>query len=118
MKQKTNLNLPEWAFLEATSHLGNTLEGRDILQHIRSYTMLEIFPTDVMEVHLGKDVKVRSFTYTNIAGQEEKHLMAVHFSLAEFAELDEILEKAVKFYCDYLTWEDKNIENELNSKIN
>lgn len=118
MKQQTNLTLPEWAFLEGTSHLGNTLEGRDILQHIRSYTMLEIFPTDVMEVHLGKDVKVRSFTYTNIAGHEEKHLMAVHFSLAEYAELDDILDKAVKFYTDYLTWEDGNIFDESISKVN
>lgn len=28
------ITLPEWAFLEATSHLGNTLEGRTVLQHI------------------------------------------------------------------------------------
>ena len=118
MKQQTNLTLPEWAFLEGNSHLGNTLEGRDILQHIRSYTILEIFPADVMDIHLGKDVKVRSFTYTNIAGQEEKHLIAVHFSLAEYGELDDILNKSVKFYCDYLTWEDRNIVTEINSKVN
>ena len=118
MKKQTNLTLPEWAFLDGTSHLGNTLEGRDILQHIRSYTMMEIFPADVMEVHLGKDVKVRSFSYNNIAGEIEKHLIAVHFSLAEFADLDEVLDKAVKFYTDYLKWEDENILDEYTSKHN
>lgn len=118
MKQKTDLTLPEWAFLDAKNHTGDALKGRDVLLHIRSYTMLEIFSTDLTEVQLNKNVKVRSFTYTNIAGIEEKHLMAVHFSLSEYAELDAILDKAVKFYCDYLAWEDKNIINEHNSKIN
>lgn len=118
MKKQQNLSLPEWVFLDGTSHLGNTLKGRDILLHIRSYTMLEIFSTDLTEVQLNKNVKIRSFTYTNIAGIEEKHLMAIHFSLSEYAELDAILDKAVKFYCDYMAWEDKNILNEHNSKIN
>lgn len=117
MKQ-TNLSLPEWAFLDATSHLGNTLEGRTILQHIRSYTMLEIFPADVMNIYLNADVKQCIFNYTNIAGKLEKHIIAVHFSLAEYAELDEIIEKAIDFYCKYCNWEDSNIINEETSKHN
>ncbi len=116
--KKKDLTLPEWAFLDGASHLGNMLEGRDILQHIRTYTMMEIFPTDVMNVYLDKNVKVRMFTYKNSFGIEEKHLIAVHFSLAEFAELDQIIDKAVKFYSDYLAWEDKSIEQECKTKHN
>lgn len=118
MKQKTNLTLPEWAFLEATSHLGNTLEGRDILLHIRTHTMLEVFATDELELHINPEVRTRKFTYKNSFGVVENYCFVIHYSVAEFANLDEVLDKAVKFYCDYLAWEDKNIFTSDNSKIN
>lgn len=112
MKKQNNITLPEWAFLDGASHLGNTLEGRDILQHIRTYTMMEIFSTDEMQVQLNSKVKTRMFTYKNSFGVEEKHLIAVHFSLAEFTELDEIIDQAIEFYKEYSDWEDGNIIDE------
>lgn len=117
MKQR-QLTLPEWAFLEGSSHLGNTLEGRDILQHMRSYTIIEAISLDVVEIELKPEVKTRKFTYKNRYGIVENHLFAVHFSLAEFGELDEILDKAVQFYCKYLDWEDRNIVSNTTSKHN
>ena len=116
--KKQQLDLPEWAFLEATSHLGNLLKDRDILQHIRSYTMLEVFAIDELKLQLNPDVKTRKFSYKNRFGIEENHIFVIHFSLAEFAELEDILDKAVKFYCNYLDWEDKTIVDESTSKHN
>ena len=116
--KKIDLTLPEWAFLEGTSHLGNTLEGRDILQHIRSYTMLEVFALDDLYVKLHPKIKTKEFTYKNRYGIEEKHIFAIHFSLAADFELETVLDKAVDFYCKYLDWMDKTIEVEDNSKIN
>lgn len=116
--KKTNLTLPEWAFLDCQSHLGNLLDGRDVLQHVRSYTMLEVFASDEMEVKLKDGVKTKSFIYKNRYGIVENHLLVVHFSLAEYGELDDILDKAVDFYSKYLDWEDRNIENESIANVN
>lgn len=39
------LTLPEFAFVEGSDHDGdnNILKGRTVIQHIRSYTVLELF---------------------------------------------------------------------------
>lgn len=116
--KKQNLTLPEWAFLDGATHLGNTLEGRDILLHIRTHTMLEVFAIDDLELHLNSEVKKKKFTYKNRFGITEKHCFVIHYSVAEFANLDEVLDKAVKFYTDYLTWEDNNIIDEHTAKHN
>ncbi len=118
MKKQVNLTLPEWAFLETTSHLGNTLEGRTILQHIRSYTVMEIFDTDSETVQINPEVKQRAFTHENFGLITENLLIVVHFSLAEYAELDDIIDKAIDFYCKYSDWEDNNIITEHTSKHN
>lgn len=118
MKKQVNLTLPEWSFLEATSHLGNTLEGRDILLHIRTHTMLEVFAIDEMELQLNPEVKFRKFTFKNSFGIVENYCFVIHYSLSEFSDLDDVLNKAVKFYSDYLTWEDSNITDEHTSKHN
>ena len=118
MKQKKDLTLPEWAFLEGTSHLGNTLEGRDILLHIRTHTMLEVFSIDELELHIHPEVHTRKFTYKNSFGVVENHTFVIHYSVTEFTDLDEVLDKAIKFYCDYLAWEDNNILTSNNSKTN
>jgi hypothetical protein len=116
--QKKIFDLPEWAFLESTSHLGNTLEGRTILQHIRSYTMMEIFDLDVVIPVLNKNTKSKEFTYKNTLETIEKHLIAVHFSLAEYGALDDILAKAIEFYSDYMKWEDSNIITDTTAQLN
>lgn len=105
----TNYELPEFAFLEATSHLGTPLEGRDVLHHIRSYTLLEVIAlNDVLAMDFG-DNKTHDFVYKNSLGIEEKFMFVVHFSLAEEFQLPEIFERCEEFYKAYLAWEDNNI---------
>jgi len=118
MKKKIDLNLPEWSFLDADNQTGNALEGRDVLLHVRTHTILEIFPADVMSTFLDKNVVQRIFNYENMYGVDEKHVIAVHYSLAEFADLDEVITKAVKFYSDWMNWMDGNIVDDETIKLN
>ena len=103
-----NYTLPEWVILDGESHQGSQLEARTVIQHIRSYTILEVVAMeDVIESNItGKTFK---FEYKNQFNLKEELLFAVHFTLAEEDELPEIFQKAKKWYCDYLTWEDRNI---------
>lgn|GEM_PF-420424 len=112
------LTLPEWAFLDGTSHLGNLLAGRDVLQHIPSFTLIEIFTVDETKLLFKEGIKTKSFTYVNRFDEEEEHILAVHFSLAPDTEVDEILDKAIYFYCEYLDWEDESLQEEDTSKQN
>lgn len=111
-----NYTLPEFCFLDANSHEGNQLEHRTVLQHIRSYTILEVIALE--------DVAISNFTtatydfeYKNSFGITEKHKFVLHFSLAEEYQLQEIFQKSAKWYCDYLTWEDNNIIDESKSTL-
>jgi hypothetical protein len=112
------LTLPEWAFLDGTSQLGNLLEGRDVLQHIPSYTLIEIFTVDETKLLFREGIKTINFTYINRYEEVEDHIMAVHFTLADDKSLDEILKRAVDFYCEYLDWEDDALMEENTSKQN
>ncbi|MDP4239986.1 MAG: hypothetical protein Q8904_11010 [Bacteroidota bacterium] len=118
MEEKFNLTLPEWAFLNGNSHLGDTLEGRDVLQHIPTYTLMELFLINENTIEVDSTVKTKEFTYTNIFGETEIHLIAVHFSLAADAELDEIVDKAIEFYKLFMDWEDNSLIIEETSKDN
>ena len=82
MEMELNLELPEWAFLNGSSHLGNTLEGRDILQHNHSHTIFELFLLDDEEpIEEDPSVINKVFTFNNIWGETETHLIVVHFTL-------------------------------------
>lgn len=117
--KKQNLLLPEWAFLEGTSHLGNTLEGRDVLLHVRTHTTFEFLNIDDNMVRLSEGVKHIQFIYTNKYGLEENYIVAVHWSLtSELDELDEVIQKAIQFFKRWMDWMDESIEVEDNSKIN
>jgi hypothetical protein len=118
MKQKTNLTLPEWTFLDASSHLGNELEGRDVLLHVRTHTMLEFFSQNDLQIHLDPKVKQKQFYYKNKFGVIENYKVAIHYSLTEFSDLDQVIESAIEFFKQWMDWMDKSIEQEDNSKIN
>jgi len=113
----TNYTLPEWVFLDANAHDGDALEGRTVIQHIRSYTVIEVLALDEIMVSEMK-TKPYLFNYKNKFGITEKHAMFVHFSLAEENELDKVIAKAIDWYCNYLAWEDNNIESGQISSIN
>lgn len=110
--QLTNFTLPEWVFLDANCHTGNELENRTVIQHVRSYTIIEIVAMDEFtEIAIKNDVISRDMTYINEFGVAEYHKLLVHFSLAsEDFEIKQVLDEAAKWYYDYLTWEDNNIK--------
>jgi len=118
MEKELNLTLPEWVFLDGNSHLGDTLENRILLQHIQSYTIMELFLLDENPLVLNSSMKTKEFTFTNIFGVTERHLIAVHFSLASPIELDWILERAIQFYLLFMNWEDNSLIIEETSKDN
>jgi len=118
MEKELDLSLPEWVFLDGNSHLGNTLEGRDILEHIPSFTILELFMLEEDGMVLNPPVKTKEFMYTNVFGDTEKHLVTIHFSLADDVELDQIMDKAIEFYRQFMDWEDQSLIIEETSKDN
>ena len=118
MEKDFTLTLPEWAFLDGSSHLGNMLEGRNVLQHLLSYTILEFFSVDENTIIDNDDVKMKLFNYKNIFGEHEKHLLVVHFSLTDDSELDDIIDNAIQFYKLFMDWEDNSLLIEEASKEN
>lgn len=118
MKKQNDLTLPEWAWLEASDQNGNALEGRDVLLHVRTHTMLEFLSIDDNMVKLAPGVKKMHFTYTNNYGLEENYVVAVHYSLTEFTDHVDILDKAIAYFKDWMTWMDSTIIDEETSKHN
>lgn len=117
MDNELDLTLPEWAFLEGRSHLGDTLEDRVLLQHIQSYTIIE-FILKEEDVALNPEIKTHIFAYKNIFGIEEQHYVIVHFTLATPVELDWIKERAIEFYKHFMDWQDASMIIEETSKEN
>ena len=116
--EKTNLTLPEWAFLDADNHTGNALKGRDVLLHIRTFTMIEFLRIDDNMPQLNPRTKRMQLVYMNKYGLEENYIAAVHYSLLEFTDQVDVLDSAILFFKEWMTWMDKTIEVEDNSKIN
>jgi hypothetical protein len=118
-EKRVNFSLPEFVFLDANCHTGNALENRAVFQHIRSYTVLEAFyEKDFIELHLNPEVKCVKFSFVNGFGIEETHILAVHFTFADDDEIPEILEKCRDWFIDYMRWEDRNIKEDAQAKIN
>lgn len=113
-----NLELPEWVFLDGNSHLGNTLESRILLQHLASHTIFELFLLDELPEEEDNVLKTKVFTFVNIWGETEIHLIAAHFTLASDKELDEIIKSAIDFYKKFMDWEDASMIIEETSKEN
>lgn len=118
MEKELNLTLPEWVFLDGNSPLGDALEGRTVLQHIQSFTILEMIALEDDATILNPTVTVKEFTYSNIFGEDERHLVLVHFSLIDNSELVGILDKAIEFYKLFMDWEDNSLIIEETSKDN
>ena len=118
METELNLTLPEWVFLDGNSHLGDSLENRILLQHIQSYTIMEFFVLNGDAILLNPAMESKEFTYTNILGETEKHLIAVHFSLAATIELGWIMDRAIEFYKLFMDWDDVSLIIEETSKDN
>lgn len=107
------LKLPDFAFLDAHVSDKDELEGRNVILHVRSASVIEIFNQD--DVIFSDGVITCRFFYINRLGIKEWYVAALHFcaTLDKVADRkmikEEILKPAATWYCDYLTWEDKNM---------
>lgn len=108
------LDLPEWAFLDADNHTGNQLKGRDVLLHVRSNTMFEIFPKN--KVKLNPDIPNRTFKVNNIFGIDEEFIIAIHYTLSD--DVQDLFSKAIQFYAEWMNWNDRNMIQEDKTKLN
>lgn len=116
MERRVELNLPEFAFLEGSGHEHDVLEGRNVIMHVRSASVIEMLERG--KCCLKEGVVKTNFTYTNRYGIEEKMVAVLHFCATLDAVIDaemikeEVLKPAARWYCDYCDWEDKMIEEE------
>lgn len=114
-KKIISLELPEFAFLMGSGHepKGDVLKGRNVLIHMRTASVIEIFHTE--NVALNEDVRTYKFFYTNRLGGKEKMIAALHFCKAEDYAYDPdytrqyILRPAAVWFCQYCSWEDNQI---------
>jgi hypothetical protein len=114
-----NFALPEFVFLDGNAPEGDTLENRTVIQHIRSYTVMEALSLDeVGQLALKDTTKTFEFEYINSFQITERHILALHFTLSDEDQLPIIFEKTARWYCDYLRWEDQNIQNKATGFAN
>lgn len=110
-KKLVNLSLPEWAWLSGGDHErgGDQLEERTVVYHVRSATVIEFFEAE--NFIPNGNVRSYTFNFTNSFREKERHIAVIHYSAAcdDPDTLDKILKAAAEWYCDYLTWEDRNI---------
>lgn len=108
-----NLNYPEWAFLESSSHSDTITEGRNILWNGPTGAVIEVFGED-SETFIRSDLQTKQFVYTNSFGIEEIFNFVLVNS-PDIEDLDELFESAKKWYFAYLDWEDDNIITDENA---
>lgn len=121
MDRLIDVTLPEWVWLNGGEHEkdGDPLEGRNVIMHVRSATVIEFFLEDDF-VEASDSVLKYPFAYMNLAGIKERHVAVLHFSAAvdDREILFDILKKAALWYCEYMMWEDDNIKNERDFSLN
>lgn len=110
------LTLPEFAFVESSGHDGDKLANRNVILHVRSASVMEVFETD--KAYLKEDVISFDFHNTNKFGVKEYLTIALHYCATLDSNRDaraikeQILIPAARWFCDYCDWEDKNIEKD------
>lgn len=119
MEKIIEVKLPEWAWINGGEHEegGDPLEGRNVILHVRSASVIEFFEEGYF-MPKG-EVQSHTFTYDNAFGQTERHIAVLHYSAAcDDAEvIHDILVAASEWYCAYMKWEDNNIiEGEIASQ--
>lgn len=116
MNKTVNLTLPEFGFIDSAGHeKPDLLKGRNVILHIRSMSIMEIFDRD--NVFLKDDVLRFEFYNRNQYGIKGPMVIALHYSSSLDKDADreilieKVLKPAAKWYCDYCGWEDEHIVN-------
>lgn len=116
-----DLTLPPFAWVSSGGHDGSNLDERNVILHIRSMSVIEIFLYD--DVVLNDDVLSYKFGYNNRYGEKENCIATLHHCsvLDPVADremiIEEIIKPAVEWYCSYCDWEDENIANDCCCEI-
>lgn len=113
--------LPEWAWLDGADHeeTGNRLEGRNVIYHVRSATVIEMFENGMFKPNPG--VVCKTFVYRNeLTGEKETYIAVIHYSAAGADELmqRDILDAAIEWFCRWIRWEDGNVSSDMTSQLN
>lgn len=110
--------LPEWAFLDASTHEGDCLDGRTVVLHIRSATVIEIFE-ERERVNITPGALFVDFHYRNSPMKAVVHYSAT-LSLSRDSEYikNNVLLPCAKWYRDYCEWEDRGFVGEIKAKLN
>lgn len=117
MKKMIQLTLPEFAFVEGYKGKDDELYGRNVILHVRSASVMEVFDKGV--AFLSEDVITRTFKNASPVGVVEELVMALHHSPLLDLNTDrdyivnEIMKPACKWYCDYCDYMDKEIGDDL-----
>jgi len=111
------LTLPAFAFLDAQCHEGNLLEGRDVVIHVRSASVLEFF--DQENAIFEDNTIFVEFDYKNRYNIIEHKTCALHYCasvmncIENHVEIENIINliimPAITWYKAYMDWEDENI---------
>lgn len=107
------LDLPEFAFVEGSGHETGmcSTEGRTIILHVCTSSVLEIFDRD--SVVLDDGVLCFRFGNRTEGGHMEQLVIALHYSATLDKDVDSefllkhVLKPAAEWYCDYCDWEDR-----------
>jgi len=115
----TELSLPEFLLAEFPVKTGQPDDERHFIVH-RGITLIEVLPLAIMTELLNDNVVKKQYTYTNPEGLTEKFILTYHTNNGHFHGFDqfELLDKAWKFYENYLRWEDENIDTGMKGKLN
>ena len=110
------LSLPEFGFVESAGfEIPDLLRGRNVILHIRSASVLEVLDWKMSAIK--PEVLQKRFTYRNMYGVDEQFVIALHYSpildVEEDREviMERVIEPAIRWYCNYLDWEDAKISN-------
>lgn len=120
MKKIIDVTLPEWAWLDGSDHEnnGNQLDGRDVLLHVRSASVIEFFEEG--DFVPNSTAKCHRFEYANADGDTERYIAVLHYCAATNDEsiISDILKAASEWYADYMEWEDRNIIESDRASLN
>ena len=111
MRQLVDLTLPAFAFVYS-GHDGRELDGRNVVLHVRSASVIEMLPREDLVMTMSDDILTYEFSFVNYLGLEEHHVALLHYcaTLDARADRDTIMEEIIKpaeeWFALYCLWED------------
>ena len=120
--ERINLTLPDFVFFDGNTPQGNTLEGREVVFHVRSATVIEMFDDGTVKV--DEDTCFFRYNYTNLLGMVEPKIAVVHYcatlDLKDGDSFDhfkkEVIKPAILWYLKDIACMDNEIMIELKPK--